>query len=140
MIEKLNLVDIDRVMEIWLDTNLASHDFIDKDYFLSNFAYAKDEISKAEVYVYKEDFEIIAFIGLVDRYIAGIFVDDKYQNKGIGSMLLSYVKGEYTELTLNVYEDNKKAVDFYLKKNFKIVEELIDKENKVLEYTMKWSR
>lgn len=55
MIRKLQNRDIDRVSEIWLDTNLKAYDFVHEDYWKSNFVAVKDMFSKAEVYVYEEE-------------------------------------------------------------------------------------
>jgi len=37
MIKKFDLSQIDAVMRIWLNTNIAAHDFIPKEYWLNNF-------------------------------------------------------------------------------------------------------
>ena len=48
--------------------------------------------------------EILDFIGMVDNYIAGIFVDKKYRSFEIGKKLLDYVKSKYDSLSLKVYK------------------------------------
>lgn len=37
MIRRLQKVDVDRVMDLWLDTNLKTHDFVPAEYWRSNF-------------------------------------------------------------------------------------------------------
>ena len=44
------------------------------------------------------------------------------------------------ELTLSAYKKNTKAIQFYLKNEFKIVEKNIDKENDKVEYIMLWKK
>lgn len=39
MIRELNKVDIDRVADIWLDTNIKAHYFIPAEYWESNFEF-----------------------------------------------------------------------------------------------------
>jgi len=37
MVRKFKTQDIDEVMEIWLDTNIKAHDFIDKNYWKEHY-------------------------------------------------------------------------------------------------------
>ncbi len=46
MIRLFNLDDLDNIMKIWLDSNLEVHNYIDKNYFISNYEYAKEEMKK----------------------------------------------------------------------------------------------
>ena len=74
MVRKLQKDDINRVGDIWLDTNIKAHDFIPTQYWKSNFKSVKEALSQAEVYVYEYDTEIQGFIGLNDEYVEGLFV------------------------------------------------------------------
>ena len=94
-------------------------------------------IIQAEVYVY-DDGDIKAFIGLDDKYIAGIFVDKNNRSIGIGKKLLDYVKESKDSLRLNVYQKNEIAICLYQKEGFKIIEETIDSDNNELEYLLEW--
>lgn len=138
MIRKLEKVDIDEVMNIWLETNISTHDFIDKNYWKYHYNDVRDGILNADTYVYEENNEIVGFIGLVDGYIAGIFVKKDMQGKGIGKNLINTVKEKYKELTLNVYEKNAKAIDFYKSIGFEIIKREIDEQTKESELFMKW--
>lgn len=140
MIREFKQTDIDNVMEIWLTENIKAHDFIPKEYWEKNFEYVKKVLPNAEIYVYVENEKIAGFIGLNDNYIEGIFIDSKYQYKGIGTALLNKAKKMKDELTLSAYKKNTKAIQFYLKNEFKIVEKNIDKENDEVEYIMLWKK
>lgn len=137
MIRKLLESDIDKVMSIWLNSNLDAHPFIDKNLWHSNLEMVRDMIIQAEVYVY-DDGDIKAFIGLDDKYIAGIFVDKNNRSIDIGKKLLDYVKESKDSLRLNVYQKNERAICLYQKEGFKIIEETIDSDNNELEYLMEW--
>ncbi len=121
MIRKLEKQDIDEVMKIWLETNIHTHDFIDENYWKQHFEDAKDGILNVDSYVYEENKQIVGFIGVIDGYIAGIFVKENMQGKGIGKQLIDNCKQKYKKLTLHVYEKNTKAIEFYKKMGFKIV-------------------
>ena len=97
-------------------------------------------ISEAEMYVAEENEEILGFIGLTDTYIAGIFVKETEQSKGVGTELLRTVMKLKDYLKLNVYKKNRKAVVFYQHRGFKIVNQEIDENTSEEEYTMEWHR
>ncbi len=138
MIRSFKTEDLNSVMNLWLDTNIKAHSFIDKAYWQGNFNMVKKMMPQAAIYVYEQDSEIQAFIGLMDSYIAGIFVADELQSKGIGRTLLEYVKAKKDELSLSVYKKNSRAVQFYLKEGFSVTAEQIDEKTGETEFLMKW--
>ena len=58
MIRVLQKSDINRVADIWLDTNLKAHYFIPAQDWKSNYDLVKEMLSQAEVYVDESDEEI----------------------------------------------------------------------------------
>lgn len=138
MIRDFREDDIDKVMKLWLDTNLQAHYFINSSYWENNYNMVKEILPKSTIYVYDENNEIKGFIGLMECYIAGIFVSDKWQSKGIGKVLLDYVKEQNAELSLSVYKKNNRAKQFYLREGFTIYSEQIDKSTGEVEFIMKW--
>lgn len=140
MIRKFRMEDLERVMELWLNTNIQAHDFILKEYWISNFDMVKTILPKAEINVYEIQNEIEAFVGIDNGYIAGIFVSDEMQSKGIGKQLLEKAKELYSELSLTVYQKNIKAVYFYQREQFIIKQEQIDENTGEIEYLMVWRK
>lgn len=138
MIEELNKKDINQIMNIWLKENKNTHSYIPEQYWDNHFEKVKQEILKSEVYVYKEKEEIYGFIGLSGTYIAGIFVKKEKQAMGIGKKLIQFCKSKRAELMLHVYEKNDRAITFYKKQQFNIIQEEIDKTTNEKEYVMKW--
>lgn len=138
MIRKMEETDIDRVLEIWLDTNVRTHNFIPEQYWKDNFNTVKEMLPQAEVYVYEDDrcSEIQGFIGIMDNYIEGIFVWSESQSKGIGKKLLDFVKTIRKQLHLSVYQKNERAVEFYQRENFKVQDGRIDESTGEEEYFM----
>lgn len=138
MIRKLQDADIDRVADIWLDANLRAHSFISPQYWKGNFETVKKMLPQAEVYVYENDREIWGFIGLNGEYIEGIFVSGEMQSRGIGKRLLDFVKTKKTELRLNVYQKNMRAIRFYQREGFKILRGEMDEATGEKNYEMTW--
>lgn len=140
MIREFQKSDMEKVADIWLDTNLNTHNFIPSQYWLSKFEIVKEMFLQAELYVFEKENEVQGFIGLYENYIAGIFVKNQFQTKGIGKQLLDFVKDRKEELSLSVYQKNIKAIKFYKRENFEIRCENIDEDTNEKEYLMVWSR
>lgn len=139
MIRTYTACDIDRIMTIWLEANLSAHDFIDSSYWQENFDSVKAMIPNANIFVFELNGVIQGFIGLINGYIAGIFVSTDMQAKGIGKQLLDFAKNNSSELSLQVFKNNQRAVNFYLRENFTISSVGIDENTGESEYIMKWS-
>ena len=138
MIRKLQKADINRAADIWLKTNLKVHFFISEQYWISNYEFVKEMLPQAEVYVYEDDKMIQGFIGINDEYIEGIFVSDEMQSRGIGKILLDYIKDKKDRLQLKVYQKNVRAMSFYQREGFTIQSEEMDEFTGEKEYVMNW--
>ena len=60
-----------------------------------------------------------------------------HQGQGIGKNLIDYAKNLYDNLSLAVYKENEKALEFYKKMGFKIISENINEDTNCVEYIMK---
>ena len=140
MVRELRKDDINKVADIWLNTNIKAHSFIPEQYWKSNFELVKELLLQATVYVYEDDNEIQGFIGLNDEYIEGIFVSDKMQSQGIGEILLNYAKGRRNKLLLNVYQKNTRAISFYQREEFIIQYGGLDEATGEKDYVMVWQK
>ena len=138
MIRKLQKADINRAADIWLKTNLKAHFFIPEQYWISNYEFVKEMLPQAEVYVYEDDKMIQGCIGINDEYIEGIFVSDEMQSRGIGKILLDYIKDKKDRLQLKVYQKNVRAMSFYQREGFTIQSEEMDEFTGEKEYVMNW--
>ena len=124
MIRKMKNININRVADIWLKTNLKAHYFIPEQYWTSNYELVKEMLLQAEVYVYEDDKMIQGFVGLSNEYIEGIFVSDEMQSSGIGKLLLDYIKNKKVRLRLNVYQKNTRRIPEEYQKNTRRIPEL----------------
>ncbi len=138
MIRHLNETDLTEILSVWLNTNLQAHSFIPAEYWKENYDIIKQMLPQAEVYVYEQNGHIAGFIGLMEQEIAGLFVQDTLQSKGIGKQLLDYVKKRKSCLTLHAYRKNQRAVQFYLREQFYIQSQKTDSSTGEREYVMKW--
>ena len=142
MIRKMEEKDISDVLQIWLETNIRAHNFIEKEYWTGNYEMVKQILPEAEVYVYEDEKngQIVGFIGMNNQYVEGLFVKESAQSRGIGKQLLDHAKSRKTELRLGVYQKNMRAVRFYLRENFLIQAEEVDEDTNEKEYIMGWEK
>lgn len=141
MIREYKAYDLDRIMELWLKTNKKAHPYIKESYWEEqHYNEVRKLIPEAAVFVYEKDGNILGFIGLMESYVAGIFIDESYQSNGIGRQLLEKVKSIKEELLLQVYVKNSRAVTFYKREGFSILQEQSDEATLEKEYVMKWSK
>lgn len=132
--------DLAQVLEIWLAANLQAHGFVPAAYWQGNLPAVRQMLPQAEVYVYVEENRrhIQGFVGLEADYIAGIFVEAGARSQGIGKKLLDFLKSGRNRLTLRVYQQNERAVQFYQREKFQIVETAVEAETGAPEFQMQW--
>lgn len=137
MIRKLDNNDVDKVMDIWLKSTVKAHDFIEKNYWEDNYNTVKNVyIPMSETYIYEKE-DIKGFISIINNeFIGALFVDNDCQEQGIGKALIEHVKSKYDNLSLAVYKDNYKSVEFYKKMGFKIKSENTNEDTNFVEYIM----
>ena len=82
MIRAFEKNDLSTIMQIWLDTNIKAHAFIQKEYWICNYDAVKNALPQAEIFVYENDStkQINGFIGLSGNYIEGFFVQNNAQS------------------------------------------------------------
>ena len=138
MIRQIENKDVDKIMDIWLESTIKAHDFIHEEYWKKSYDTVKEVyIPMSEIFVYEDEEGIKGFISVINKeFIGALFVDAKHQGSGIGKKLIEYATSKYKKLNLAVYKDNKKSVDFYINRGFKIVKEQINEDSKHSEYLM----
>lgn len=142
MIRKFENLDLDAVMQIWLQANLDAHAFIPASFWEAHFEMVRDLLPQAELYVHEDagTRQIDGFIGLTENHIEGIFVVKSARSKGIGKALLDYAKSRKPRLDLSVYQKNERALAFYRREQFVVQSEGIDGDTNEAEIQMLWTR
>ncbi|WP_462335650.1 N-acetyltransferase [Fusobacterium varium] len=142
MIRNLKNDDIDIVMELWKNSTIEAQNFIPDSYWLENYDNVKNNyLPNSDTYVYEEDGEIKGFVSLIENiFIGGLFIRVDSQREGIGSVILDFLKERNYKLQLTVYDKNERAMKFYLKSGFKILNTEIDKKTREKEHLMEWRR
>lgn len=132
-------LELEEIVKIWFTANCEAHPFIPESYWKQNLDFVKNQLPHSELYVYRENNEIIGFMGMIDFYIAGIFIKSRHRNQGIGQQFLNEAKQAHDTLSLSVYAKNQIAVKFYKKHGFQLVNEQKDVTGE-LEYQLLWEK
>jgi len=141
MIKKYEPKFLNDILDIWRETNINSHDFIDKGFWEENLWYVKENLPNALIFVYEENNIVKGFIGITKGYyITGLFVKKEYQSHGIGTQLLDYVKEKFDYLELHVYLKNKRAIEFYEENKFVGYREDLNVGTQEYELKMSWKQ
>ncbi|NBI65687.1 GNAT family N-acetyltransferase [Pseudoflavonifractor sp. 60] len=130
--------DLEQILNIWLETNLQAHPFVPASYWRGQLEGVGQALPQAEVYVWEEEGRVLGFLGLVEDYIAGIFVRPGCQSAGVGKQLLDRAKEVREQLTLHVYRKNTRAAAFYRREGFSPLSEQTDPATGEEELEMVW--
>lgn len=109
--------------DIWLASVKATHDFLaeeDIDFYYRRIP--ADYMPNVELYaVRNESGNLCGFIGLSPEMIEMLFVHPAEFGKGYGSLLLNFAIREKGCRKVDVNEQNRKALAFYLHHGFSVV-------------------
>lgn len=138
-ISHLTPIELVEIVKIWFKANCEAHPFIPESYWNQNLDFVRAQLPKSELYVYRENNQIIGFMGMNDSYIAGIFITSSHRKQGIGQQFLNTAKQAHDTLSLSVYAKNQIAVNFYKKQGFQLLNEQIDATGE-LEFKLIWKK
>ncbi|WP_420540040.1 N-acetyltransferase [Paenibacillus polymyxa] len=134
--------ELKELVAIWLDASIEAHHFIAPQYWNSQAGEMESKyLPLTQNYVIiQDDHTIGGFISMLDGYLAALFIRVDSQRKGHGKLLLDWVKKQYEEIHLKVYQSNTKAFNFYTKNGFTIQGESVDAETGEKEFVMVWTK
>ena len=122
LVRQASAGEIDRMVDIWLSASVRAHNFISSDFWQKNADDMRQKyLPGSENWVYCEDDLILGFFSLQQNTLAALFVAPDHQGRGIGKTLLDKASQLRQSLSLTVYEENRKAIDFYCHHGFKVM-------------------
>ncbi len=132
MIKKASVSDYDTLFDIWDSAVSATHDFLKKEDFLYYKSQLPLYFKYVDLYIYRDtDFLIKGFLGVSESKIEMLFIDNQYRKQGIGKKLLRFAIDTLHLIKVDVNEENKQALNFYISFGFKqIGYSKIDSEGK----------
>jgi putative acetyltransferase len=108
-----------RVLDIWLAASRAGHPFLTEADLAAQRTLVRDVyVEPAETWVAIVDGRLDGFIGLLDSFIGGLFVDPQARRGGIGRALVQHAAAGKGTLTVEVYAANDAALAFSARLGF----------------------
>jgi len=93
----------------------------------------------SQVWAAKNNAEIIGFVALQQNFIDQLYIHENFQSKGLGGFWVAQAKTIYPEfLELYTFAANVKAIAFYEKHGFEIIERGIAPDEKMPDVKMRW--
>ena len=122
MIQPWQSSDLRPLLAVWRESTEYGHPFINADYWQENERLVRDVyLPASRTWVWQADGEIKGFISVMEPCVVGaLFVAPQAIGCGIGRALLAHVCQRYSDLTLEVYQQNTRAVHFYHARGFRI--------------------
>lgn len=113
--------DYNEIADVWEASVRSSHHFLTEDdiTFYKPLVISR-YLPAVELYVMRENGEIVAFIGLADDNIEMLFVRPDKQGKGYGTALVDFAVKSKGIMKVDVNEQNETALRFYLAKGFTV--------------------
>lgn len=122
MIHKWQSNDTAPLLKLWMDSTIFAHPFIEELYWRESEPIVRDVyLPAAQTWVWESEGEIKGFISILEsRFVGALFVAPDALGQGIGRALLNYARQFYPALSLEVYQKNSRAVNFYHAQGFRI--------------------
>lgn len=114
--------DIEELTNVWRDSVEATHHFLSVEAIERMEPVIRDQyLPQLQIQVAERNGCTLGFIGMAGRHVAMLFVADEARSMGVGSMLLEWAQRSWQALTLDVNEQNPRAVVFYIKRGFTLL-------------------
>jgi putative acetyltransferase len=114
--------DFPRVVEVWEASVRATHDFVtDRDIEVFRPLVREAIAGEIELSCMRDpEGRVAGFIGVVGDKIEMLFVDPARFGRGIGGRLLEHAVRVQGAVTVNVNEQNERALSFYRRRGFEV--------------------
>lgn len=132
--------DIPLLLPLWLASTTLAHPFITPEYWHESLPVVRDiYLPNARTWIAERNGEPQGFISVLEaHFIGALFVAPQRLGEGIGAALLSHVKQRYDALSLEVYQKNERAVNFYHAQGFRIEASAWQEETRHPTWIMCW--
>lgn len=106
--------DIEPVIDVWLESTIAGQTFLPESHWRNMEAEIRELLMhSADTWVVEHEGEIVAFISLIGEMVGGLFTHPDHQGKGYGRSLVGFATGMRRDLSIEVFEQNHRAVGIY---------------------------
>lgn len=115
--------DYPELIKVWESSVRATHYFLSEEDIAGYKHLILNEYFKnLKLFYINKNTSIIGFIGLNNDLIQMLFIHPKERGTGIGKSLIDFAIRNFSIKKVDVNEQNKQAVGFYLHMGFKTIE------------------
>ena len=120
-IKEISTDECDEMLNVWESSVRATHDFLTEEDIKSIKPLVKSGLLEMEdiIYVKDDNSTIKGFMGIAENKIEMLFIKDEFRGNGIGKKLITYGIDKLNVKYVDVNEQNKEAVGFYIHLGFK---------------------
>jgi len=109
------------LLDLWLRSVRATHTFLTEADIRALHPLVRDHALPAlELWALEEDGRLIGWMGLDGAKLEALFIDPDHAGKGHGRRLVGHARALKGPLTLDVNEQNPRAVAFYRRLGFRV--------------------
>lgn len=125
-----------QILVVWEKSVLDTHNFLTP----TDFKKIKEQVTNInfndfEVFCLTKENLVLGFIGVADKKVEMLFLDPNFFGQGLGFQLLNFAVKELKANSVDVNEQNPKAVKFYRKFGFETFERT-DKDDQGRNYPL----
>jgi len=114
--------DQNELTEVWEASVRATHDFLDEEYLQFIKTNLPSYFEAVTLYgIRNAEGKMIAFTGISNQMIEMLFIHPATRGKGFGKKLIHFAYAHHQIRFVDVNEQNKQAVQFYLKMGFSVI-------------------
>ncbi|MBD3581304.1 GNAT family N-acetyltransferase [Flavobacterium selenitireducens] len=120
-IEPASVNDYDQIINVWEASVRATHEFLsESDLLLYKELLSTKYLAMVKLYCIKTDGQIAAFAGVAGNSIEMLFAHPSHFGKGVGRSLTEFAIRELGCRAVDVNEQNRIALLFYIKMGFDV--------------------
>ncbi|XTZ38578.1 N-acetyltransferase [Salmonella enterica] len=140
MIRKWHSSDVSPLLSLWMESTIYAHPFISARYWQESETLVRNVyLPAAQTWVWEDSRAVKGFISVMDeQFIGALFVRPAAIGQGIGKALINHVKQRFNRLSLEVYQKNEQAVNFYHAQGFRIEASAWQHETQHPTWIMNW--
>ena len=121
MVRKVEERDYSRLREICESAVVHTHDFLATEDFEFYKINLPNYFPHVTLFGFEIDKQLVGFVGVAEQNLEMLFIHNDFRRKGVGKTLLDFSIQELDVKSVDVNEQNKQAVDFYLMQGFNVV-------------------
>ncbi len=140
MIRESTVDDLAPILALWMESTIYAHPFIEERYWRESESIVRDVyLPAAQTWVWEEKGVLKGFASVMDtQFLGALFVEPSAIRRGIGKALVQYVQQRFSLLSLEVYQKNQSAVNFYHALGFRIEDSAWQEETQHPTWIMSW--